>query len=174
MGLTDPKPGLYRHYKGGHYRLLLVVDHHEHDGRRLVVYRSLDRGTLNARQLEKVGPDDREDCWNDLVGKSGCEEPRFRLVEEAQGIGKLWPLRIWMQIRRFSEDPPGPALECGADEPGAVLFVRVEAIPRDLDDALKQIEQARRDTNAAMTRVAELEARVAALRAQLAAHGLCG
>ena len=51
-----------------------------------------------------------------------------------------------------------PAIECGASEPDSVLYVRAESIPKDLDDALKQVEQARRDADAANQRVQRLEA----------------
>jgi hypothetical protein len=82
----EPKPGFYRHYKGGFYRLLLVADHHEHDGRRVAVYRSLERGTLSAQQVAKNGPDDREDCWSDLVDplKTGIDTLRFQFVGEEE------------------------------------------------------------------------------------------
>jgi hypothetical protein len=89
--LTDPAPGLYRHYKGGFFRLLFVAAHHEHDGRRVAFYLDLARGTLEARQVWKTGPDDREDCWMDWV-------------PEALGQGVL------MSVRRFTpvnDVPPG-------------------------------------------------------------------
>lgn len=171
---TDPKPGLYRHYSGDHYRLILVADHHEHDGRRVAVYHSLTHGTVNARQVEKVGAADREDCWNDCVVVGGAEQPRFQLVQEAVGPGRLWPAQVWLQLRRFSDEPYLPAIECGEDDSGGVLFTRAESIPRDLLDALHQVEQARGEADAASRRVAELEARVRQLEGELAAQGRCG
>lgn len=157
--MSDPRPGFYRHYKGGFYRLLLVADHHEHDGRRVAIYSSLERATINARQVAKVGPDDREDCWTDMVGKSGCEVPRFEALcgdaGPAVAESRLWPVRVWLH---HGNDPSMPAIECGASEPDGVLYVRAESIPRDLDDALKQVEQARREADAASHRVKVLEA----------------
>lgn len=153
--LTDPRPGFYRHYKGGFYRLLLVADHHEHDGRRVAIYLSLERGTINARQVAKVGPEDREDCWTDSVPRSGGEVPRFEAlcgdVGPAVAESRLWPARVWLHR---GNDPSMPAIECGASEPGSILYVRAESIPKDLDDALRQVEHERRIAEAHSTRCA--------------------
>jgi hypothetical protein len=157
----DPKLGMYQHYKGDFYRLLLLADWHEHDGSRIAVYRSLARGTVNARPTAKVGTFERDDCWTDLVVpvNLGGNVPRFRFVgavaSPAAQEARLWPVRVWLQL---PTDPNMPAIECGAAEPNAVLFVRGESIPKDLDDALRQVEQARRETGAADRRVAQLEA----------------
>lgn len=153
---TEPKPGLYRHYKGGLYRLILVADHHEHDGRRVVVYRSLAKGTINARQVDRVDLNDREDCWNDSVQplKTKLPEPRFQIVGD-EVRRQPFADRVWLRV---GGTPHELSIECVASDPGAVLFVRAESVPRDLDDALKQVEQARRDADAATRRVRTLEA----------------
>lgn len=41
MDMIEPTPGLYRHFKGGKYRVLGVAAHSE-SGEELVVYRSVD------------------------------------------------------------------------------------------------------------------------------------
>jgi len=87
MGLTDanePKLGLYRHYAGPLYRLLVVADWHEHDGRRVAVYKSLERGTTNARPYDRRGGFAGEDCWTDVVDKPEhrFQGQRFTLIAE--------------------------------------------------------------------------------------------
>jgi hypothetical protein len=82
-------PGLYRHYKGGHYRVLGVAVH-ESTGAKLVIYRSYDVG----HELERAGfgvdfvarplnTEDGEDAFNERVRVddigSGME-PRFMRV----------------------------------------------------------------------------------------------
>lgn len=66
-----PKPGLYRHFKGGHYRVLGVARHSE-TLEQLVVYRALygERG-LWVRPLS---------MWNETVTRDGITQPRFTRI----------------------------------------------------------------------------------------------
>lgn len=67
MALRIFRSGIYKHYKGGLYRVLFLVRHHD-SGEPMVVYASLDRGTLNVRE------------WPDfiaLVEVNGEPMPRF-------------------------------------------------------------------------------------------------
>jgi hypothetical protein len=45
------RPGIYRHYKGGEYRVLGVARHAEHPTDELVVYTSVETGALWVRPL---------------------------------------------------------------------------------------------------------------------------
>lgn len=64
--------GIYRHYKGGRYRVLAVARHHE-TGQPYVVYQSLERGSVNVREFEN---------WSDDVElKDGNFAPRFALEQ---------------------------------------------------------------------------------------------
>jgi hypothetical protein len=70
-------PGIYRHYKGGLYRVLFEAHdstNGPHEGRSLVVYVSLTTGRINVRA---------SDQFVDSVGVVGyAATPRFALVEE--------------------------------------------------------------------------------------------
>ena len=67
-------PGIYRHYKGGYYRVLGIAEH-ESTNARMVIYHSYDieheisraaRGNnLVARPLNS---EDGDDAWNTQVG----------------------------------------------------------------------------------------------------------
>lgn len=64
----EPKPGLYRHYKGGEYRVIGTARHTETD-ELLVVYRCLaDNGSLWVRPLA---------MFRERVIVAGQEVPRF-------------------------------------------------------------------------------------------------
>ncbi|NJD92075.1 MAG: DUF1653 domain-containing protein [Geobacter sp.] len=65
----EPAPGLYRHYKGGEYRVIGTARHSETD-ELLVVYRCLyDNHSLWVRPLA---------MFNENVTVDGVEQPRFR------------------------------------------------------------------------------------------------
>ena len=72
-----PAPGsVVRHYKGGRYHVLTVADHHDHDGKRDVVYISLTNGKVFSRPLERDSRE--EDSWTDLVAwPDGVVRRRF-------------------------------------------------------------------------------------------------
>jgi hypothetical protein len=85
---TEFKPGVYEHYKGGRYRALMLVDHHE-TREKMVVYVSLSYGTVNVRELNQPPPQPlgrrAVDAWTDSVqgfdGHGVAEtRPRFRYV----------------------------------------------------------------------------------------------
>ena len=62
------------------------------------------------------------------------------------------PVRVWLHC---GDSPSMPAIECGASEPGGVLYVRAESVPKDLDDALRQVEHERRIASAHRARCAD-------------------
>jgi len=65
---TDPRPGRYRHYKGGAYEVLGVATHSETEERH-VVYRPLyGEGALWIRPLE---------MFVEWVEVDGEQKPRF-------------------------------------------------------------------------------------------------
>lgn len=69
-----PKPGLYRHYKGGEYDVIGTARHSETD-ERLVVYRPrYGERELWVRPLQ---------MFMESIEHNGEEQPRFALVEEA-------------------------------------------------------------------------------------------
>jgi hypothetical protein len=72
-------PGLYEHYKGGVYRALHLVEHHE-TGELFVVYVSMKHGSLHLREWASVG----KDSWTDQVvsvqTKPASMVQRFRYV----------------------------------------------------------------------------------------------
>lgn len=72
--MNEFKPGVYRHYKGGRYRALHRVKHHE-TGELFVVYVSLTYGSLHLREWATPGAD----SWTDILPNG---QPRFCLVEE--------------------------------------------------------------------------------------------
>lgn len=72
--------GLYRHYKGGLYRLLFCADTHRHNGDLDAVYVSLTHGTVVTRPMRRDSR--QEDAWTDVVRwPDGIERDRF-LYEE--------------------------------------------------------------------------------------------
>lgn len=68
---TEPRPGRYRHYKGGEYRVLGIARHSE-TLEPLVVYQALygERGLW-------VRP---HAMFAELIVRDGRPEPRFRFV----------------------------------------------------------------------------------------------
>lgn len=71
--MTDPKPGIYRHYKGNDYEVLGVATHSETE-EELVVYRSLYGSyRLNVRPRKMFLED---------VSVGEYSGPRFRLIHE--------------------------------------------------------------------------------------------
>lgn len=79
------KPGLYRHYRGGLYRLLFVAETHHHNGDLDAVYVSLSTGKLVTRPYARDSRND--DSWTDVVEwPDGQWRQRFApFDEEAAG-----------------------------------------------------------------------------------------
>lgn len=71
--MTEIRPGIYRHFKGNLYRVLLVASHSEAE-EQMVVYQALygDRGFW-VRPLS---------MWNETVDRDGYHGPRFTFVSE--------------------------------------------------------------------------------------------
>ena len=69
----NPKPGKYRHFKGGEYELIAIATHSE-TMEPMVVYRPLyGAGGLWVRPLS---------MWSETVDRDGYHGPRFRYVED--------------------------------------------------------------------------------------------
>ena len=69
-----PRPGLYRHFKGGEYELLSVARHSETE-ELLAVYRSVeDRDTIWVRPLE---------MFTGMVDHADAQVQRFALVSDS-------------------------------------------------------------------------------------------
>lgn len=69
----NPKPGKYRHFKGGEYELIAIATHSE-TMEPMVVYRALyGAGGLWVRPLS---------MWSETVDRDGYHGPRFRYVED--------------------------------------------------------------------------------------------
>ena len=65
----DIKPGLYRHFKGGRYRALLTAKNSENPSESVVIYVSLDHGTMWARPTT---------MWvEEVLWPDGTRRPRF-------------------------------------------------------------------------------------------------
>ena len=73
--MDEPKPGVYRHFKGKYYRLLFLAEHTE-TRETLVIYQALygERG-LWARPLS---------MWGETVRRDGLEAPRFAYMCETE------------------------------------------------------------------------------------------
>jgi len=69
------KPGIYRHYKGGEYRVIGLAKHSE-TGEKLVVYQSLNGDELWARP---------KDMFLESVNVEGKEVPRFKYINNYGG-----------------------------------------------------------------------------------------
>lgn len=83
LGERQIVPGLYRHFKGGMYRVLGIVQHSETE-ELLVMYESLRNGTFWVRPLQMfASPVDR------VKYPDVRQEWRFELVEERKGIAEL-------------------------------------------------------------------------------------
>ena len=69
----NPKPGKYRHFKGGEYELIAIATHSE-TMEPMVVYRALyGAGGLWVRPLS---------MWSETVDRDGYHGTRFRYVED--------------------------------------------------------------------------------------------
>ncbi len=77
QAIREFKPGLYIHKKGGLYTALCLVTHHE-TRRPMVLYTSLNYGSINVRPL--IGWAGDEDGWVDVDGYTG--ERRFTFLGE--------------------------------------------------------------------------------------------
>lgn len=72
MSSQQPAPGLYRHYKGGEYRVIGTARHSESD-ELLVVYRCLyDNDSLWVRPLA---------MFMEAVNVNGQQVPRFLRID---------------------------------------------------------------------------------------------
>jgi len=76
---TDPRPGLYRHYKGQDYRVIGLARHSETE-EPLVVYQALygERG-LWVRPAA---------MFNESIESEGKHQPRFRRLEAGPSVGE--------------------------------------------------------------------------------------
>jgi hypothetical protein len=80
-------PGIYMHYKGGHYRVIGVAKH-ESTSQKLVIYHSYSVGHDLGRWMEGVdfvarplNSDDGDDAFNKPVRPgSESQAPRFQKV----------------------------------------------------------------------------------------------
>jgi hypothetical protein len=71
LAKAPPRPGLYRHFKGGRYELLNVARHSE-TKELLAVYKSVeDQETIWVRPLE---------MFTELVDHAGAKLPRFEPI----------------------------------------------------------------------------------------------
>jgi uncharacterized protein len=71
MNILQPEPGLYRHYKGGQYRVLGTARHSETD-ELLVIYRCLyDNNSLWVRPVV---------MFMENVELDGQQVPRFQRI----------------------------------------------------------------------------------------------
>lgn len=67
----NPKPGKYRHFKGGEYELIAIATHSE-TMEPMVVYRALyGAGGLWVRPLS---------MWSETIDRDGYHGPRFQYV----------------------------------------------------------------------------------------------
>ena len=71
--------GFYRHYKGGIYRVLGMARHHE-TGEPVVIYFSMERGSINVRELTN---------WQ-AEPEPGVQ--RFAFIQNGQQADLLEPL----------------------------------------------------------------------------------
>lgn len=70
--MTEPKPGKYRHFKGGEYELLYVAKHSE-TLEPMAVYRALyGEGGVWVRPAH---------MWSEIVEKESYTGPRFIPIE---------------------------------------------------------------------------------------------
>ena len=64
------RPGIYRHYKGGLYRALLLAQHSE-TGEECVIYMSLENGRVYARPYSS----ERQASWTDPMSRIETKDP---------------------------------------------------------------------------------------------------
>lgn len=70
--MTEPKPGIYDHYKGNKYKLVAIANHSETLDK-LVVYKALyGKGGFWVRPLEMFIED---------VEVDGVKVPRFKFID---------------------------------------------------------------------------------------------
>ncbi len=73
--MAEPKPGIYKHFKGNLYRLLYIAKHSE-TLEPMVVYQALyGEWGIWVRPLP---------MWSEPVRRDGYEGPRFQWVGEAE------------------------------------------------------------------------------------------
>ncbi len=65
--------GIYRHYKGGTYRVICLA-HHSETLEDMVIYESLDENTGYWARPASM--------WNELVEVDGVMRPRFERIEQ--------------------------------------------------------------------------------------------
>lgn len=92
-------PGRYLHFKGGVYLLLMLAEHHEHNGDYDVIYVPL--STVHGKPVTRPArPDSRnQKSWTDMV-EWPDGRPRYRFVpEESLTIDELQELRrLWTPV----------------------------------------------------------------------------
>ena len=74
--MSQITPGIYRHFKGGKYRVLGMARHSE-TLEELVVYQSLADGALWIRPAE---------MWDELVERDGGRFRRFMKIAEGEDL----------------------------------------------------------------------------------------
>ncbi len=84
--MSEFKPGLYRHYKGGLYTAICLVTHHE-TRKPMVLYVSHTYGGMNVRPLH--GWEGDLDGWEDVVDEAADGGTLPRLVPRFQFVGPL-------------------------------------------------------------------------------------
>lgn len=102
MTITEPleqMAGVFRHYRGGLYRVIIIAETHDHNGDKDVVYVSLTTGKVVTLPLEK---DSRgQDSWTDSVlWPDGETRPRF--LHE-----KLFTIEAFKACEARRWHPPG-------------------------------------------------------------------
>lgn len=75
--MSEIEPGIYRHYKGGHYAVIGLGMHHE-SREPYVIYVSLAKGTVNLRPLHPLEWD--LDGFFSSVTVAGQTMKRFEYV----------------------------------------------------------------------------------------------
>ena len=73
-GNNAVKPGVYRHFKGGIYRVLYIARHSE-GLEDMVVYQSCKDGSYWVRPVS---------MWNETVERDGEVKPRFQYIGEEE------------------------------------------------------------------------------------------
>lgn len=77
----EPPWLLFRHFKGGRYRLLMQARNSENHEELLVIYTSLDHGTTWARPLK---------MWNEETDRWPDGQRRPRFVHETPEVAALF------------------------------------------------------------------------------------
>ena len=70
--INTVKPGVYRHFKGGIYRVLYTAKHSE-TLEEMVVYQSCKDGSYWVRPAA---------MWNEIITRDGETKPRFQYLDE--------------------------------------------------------------------------------------------